>query len=81
MGRINIERTIFHWDYQGDRVKKIIEKYGDKVKIETFGDEAIFTIEIFDKNLSIEKIREEFNLVTYVEYIKRAEEKQDRKRR
>ncbi len=77
---INIDRTVFHWDYQGDRIKKIIEKYGDKVKIETFGDEAIFTIEVFDKNLSIEKIKKEFNLVTYEEYIKRATEKQDRKR-
>jgi len=77
---INLDRTVFHWDYQGDKVKKIIEKYGDKVKIETFGDEAIFTIEVIDKKLSIEKIKKEYNLVTYKEYIKRAESKQNKMR-
>ncbi len=78
---INLDRTVFHWDYQGDKLKKIIERYKDKVKIETFGDEALFTIEVIDKNLTIEKIIKEFNLVTYKEYIKRATEKQNEKRK
>ncbi|MCM8772956.1 MAG: carbon-nitrogen hydrolase family protein [Candidatus Omnitrophica bacterium] len=77
---INIERTVFHWDYQGDKIKEIIRKYGDKVQIETFGDEALFTIETLDKNLSVSQIIKEFSLVTYKDYIKRAERKQNEKR-
>ncbi|MFN4227238.1 MAG: carbon-nitrogen hydrolase family protein [Candidatus Ratteibacteria bacterium] len=77
---INLERTVFHWDFQGDKIKKIIERYKDKLKIETFGDEAIFTIEVIDKKLSIKKIIKEFNLVIYRDYLKRAESAQDRKR-
>ncbi|MCM8803816.1 MAG: hypothetical protein NC833_00995 [Candidatus Omnitrophica bacterium] len=77
---INLNKEVFHWDYQGDKVNKIIKKYKDRIKIETFGDEAIFTIETIDKNLSIEKIKKEFSLVTYSEYKKRATEKQDKRR-
>ncbi|MCM8808772.1 MAG: carbon-nitrogen hydrolase family protein [Candidatus Omnitrophica bacterium] len=77
---INLERTIFHWDFQGDKLKKIIERYKDRLKIETFGDEAIFTIEVIDRKLSINKIIKEFNLITYRDYLKRAELAQDRKR-
>jgi len=77
---INLERTVFHWDYQGDKVRKIIEKYKDGVKLETFGDEAIFTIEVVDRKISIEKIIKEFKLVTYKEYLKRAEIMQNKKR-
>ncbi|MGB9677305.1 MAG: carbon-nitrogen hydrolase family protein [Candidatus Ratteibacteria bacterium] len=77
---INLERTVFHWDFQGEKIKKIIEKYKDRVKIETFGDEAIFTIEVLDRKIPIEKIISEFNLVTYNDYLKRAELRQNSKR-
>lgn len=70
---INLDKTIFHWDYQGDKLKKILKKYKDRIKIETFGDEAIFTIEVMDKKINIDEIKREFNLVTYKEYLKRAE--------
>ncbi|MCS7180623.1 MAG: hypothetical protein NZ891_04650, partial [bacterium] len=78
---INLGRTVFHWDFQGDKVKDIIRKYKDRIRVETFGDEALFTIEVIDEKISIKKIIKEFNLVTYKDYLKRAEEKQDRKRK
>ena len=78
---INLERTVFHWDFQGDKVKDIIKKYGDKVKIETFGPEALFTIEPLVDEISIKDIIKEFNLVTYREYIKRASKFQDKYRK
>ncbi|MCM8818523.1 MAG: carbon-nitrogen hydrolase family protein [Candidatus Omnitrophica bacterium] len=77
---INLERTVFHWDFEGVKVKEIVKRYKDRVKIETFGDEALFTIEVLDKSISIKDIIKEFNLVTYRDYKKRAEEKQDEKR-
>jgi len=77
---IDLERTVFHWDYQGDKVKAIRRKYGDKLKIETFGPEAWFVLEPTVPDISISDVAREFKLVTYRDYIKRATGAQDRKR-
>ncbi|MFH0796553.1 MAG: carbon-nitrogen hydrolase family protein [Candidatus Omnitrophota bacterium] len=77
---IDLERTVFHWDYQEDRVKEMRRKYGDKLKIETFGPEAWFVLEPTVPEVSIPDIVREFKLITYRDYIKRATEAQDRKR-
>lgn len=77
---INLERTVFHWDFQGEKLKNILDEYKDKIKIETFGDEAIFTIEPISKNIKIEDIIKKYKLVTYREYIKRATIAQDKAR-
>ena len=74
---INLERTVFHWDFQGDRLKGILKEYRDKIKIETFGDEALFTIEPISKDVKIDEIIKKYKLITYKEYIKRATEVQD----
>ena len=78
---IDLERTVFHWDYQGDKVKQIKRKYGEKVKVETFGPEALFTLEPASPEISIPKIIEEFGLITCRDYIKRCAEVQDRIRK
>ncbi|MBI3990993.1 MAG: carbon-nitrogen hydrolase family protein [Candidatus Omnitrophica bacterium] len=70
---IDLERSIFHWDFQEDRTKKILAKYGDKVKIETFGNEAWFALEPASTDISIPKITKEFNLITRKDYLKRAD--------
>lgn len=77
---IDIDKGVFHWDFQEGKVQDIRRKYGDKVKIETFADEALFTIEPLSEDLSLEMIVEEFGLVGYKDYLLRAEKKQDEKR-
>jgi len=76
---INLDRTVFHWDFQDHRLKDIRKKYGNKVKIEVFGPEGWFVLEP-EGDLSIETVKKEFGLVTYREYIKRATGKQDKAR-
>ncbi len=69
---IDLERTVFHLDFQGDKVKEIRRRYGDKIKIEIFAPEAWFVLEPNVSEVSISNIIKEFKLVTYRDYIKRA---------
>ncbi|MBC7320460.1 hypothetical protein H5T89_07420, partial [bacterium] len=68
------------WDFQHDKPLEILKKYGDKVKIESFEDEALFTVEPLTEEIKMEDIIREFNLLTYKNYIARAENNQDRRR-
>jgi len=70
---IDLDRTVFHYDYQGNKLNDIRKEYGDKIKIESFGPEALFTLESQSKEVSIPQIIKEFKLVTYKDYLKRAE--------
>jgi predicted amidohydrolase len=73
---IELDTGVFHWDFQEDKPKEIKRKYGDKVRIETFGDEALFTIEPLSEEIKIEELIREFSLVPYKDYLNRAEKKQ-----
>jgi len=75
---VNLEREVFHWDFQGEKLRDILKEYGDKIKIETFGDEALFTIEPISKDIKIKDIIKKYKLVTYREYIERATKVQDK---
>lgn len=77
---IDLERTVFHWDFQETKTREIAKKYGNKIKIECFGSEAWFVLEPNDREISIDKIIKEFKLVTYRDYIKRATTAQDKER-
>ncbi|MBC7320025.1 carbon-nitrogen hydrolase family protein [bacterium] len=78
--RVELDTEVFHWDFQHDKPLEILKKYGDKVKIESFEDEALFTVEPLTEEIKIEDIIREFNLLTYKNYIARAENNQDRRR-
>jgi len=74
---IDLDRTVFHWDFQGDRLGEIRAKYGPRVQIETYGPEAWFVLQSHDPDVSVADIAAEFALVTYREYIRRATMAQD----
>ncbi len=74
---IDLERTVFHWDFQGDRLQALRAKYGQRLHIETYGPEGWFVLEARDADLSVADIGAEFDLVTYREYIRRATAAQD----
>ncbi len=77
---IELERTVFHWDFHEDKLEAIRRKYGDKIKIESFSPEALLTLEPNDPEISISDVIREFDLVTYRDYIKRATIAQDKLR-
>ncbi len=78
--RIELDTEVFHWDFQHDRPLEIYKRYGEKIKIESFEDEALFLIEPLTEDVKIEDIIREFNLLTYKDYISRAENNQDKRR-
>ena len=75
---LDLERTVFHWDFQGEKLQSIRERYGNRLRIETFGHEAWFTLEPADPGVRIADVVREFGLVTHREYAARAERAQRR---
>ncbi len=70
---LDLERTVFHWDFQGEKLRAVRAKYGARVRIETFGEEAWFALEPAAPDVSIPEIAREFGLVTHREYMARVE--------
>jgi len=74
---VNLQRTVFHWDFQGPRVKDIVARYGPRIAVETFGPEALFTLTPVDADLDIAEVIRAFELVPYRDYVARATAAQD----
>ncbi|NLX36601.1 MAG: carbon-nitrogen hydrolase family protein [Chloroflexi bacterium] len=74
---IDLERTVFHWDEQGHLLPDIVSRYGSRLRVETYGDEAWFVLTPNDHDLTIAEVIAEFDLLTYRQYIARAGAAQD----
>ena len=61
----------FHTDGQGEKIVAVQTRYGSRVRVETFGQEHIFSIESCDPALEMHDIVEEMQLVSYEAYIAR----------
>jgi hypothetical protein len=68
---LNLDKRLFHTDLQMDKILAIQTRYGQRVKLETFTEEHLFTIESRDPGLSVEEIAAEFGLIDYQDYIDR----------
>ena len=77
---INLDRKIFHWDYQGEKFNNIQAKYGNKIGYEIAHPEGWFILESRSADVSIAEVAREFSLVGYDSYIKRATAAQDKVR-
>ena len=69
---INLDRKIFHWDFQADEFRRIQDKYGDKIGFRIEHPEGWFILESRSPDITIDGIMKEYGLVTYDEYIARA---------
>ena len=70
---IDLDKEIFHTDYQNDKLLDIQRKLGSKVSIESFSQENIFTLESNDCEWPLERIKNEFNLISFREYHRKSE--------
>ena len=68
---LNLEKRLFHTDEQADRILPILARYGPRVRIETFTEEHLFSLESADPALSVQAIISEFGLVDYQTYLAR----------
>lgn len=77
---VNLDKAVFHLDYQQQKLKDLRAKYGRALKVRMYGAEGRFTIESLSPDLTVQDIIKEFELVTYRDYIKRATINQDKAR-
>jgi hypothetical protein len=70
--RINLDSRIVHIDYNADRVRRLKEKYGPLVKVETASPEAVYFLSSLHPEKSIQTMIEEFQVETLDAYLDRA---------
>ncbi|MBN1291967.1 MAG: carbon-nitrogen hydrolase family protein [Candidatus Latescibacteria bacterium] len=77
---LNLDKKVFHWDFQDKKFKAVQKKYGRKVGYSICHPEGWFTLESRSPDVSVESIMKEFDLITYDRYIHRADEYQKQHR-
>jgi predicted amidohydrolase len=77
---LNLDKRMFHTDGQADRLLAIHAKYGRRVEIETFTEEALITISSLDPQLTEAEVIAEFGLMDYGAFISRCTAAQEQAR-
>jgi beta-ureidopropionase len=77
---LNLDKRLFHTDNQMHQLLPIQTAYGRRIKIETFNDEHLFTLESCDPDLIIEEVIHKFQLTDYKTYIDQCTAAQDNAR-
>jgi hypothetical protein len=72
VAEVNLDREVFHLDYNQDRFPAIREKYGPDVEIEVHQPEAFFLLTSRRPGLTVEQVAREFKLETLREYMARS---------
>ncbi len=70
---INLEKKLFHTDFNGSQIPAIREKYGRDVTIRRHHREGVMTVESNRPGLSIEDLMAEFDLELIPDYVARHE--------
>ncbi len=70
--RINLDSRVVHIDYNAQRVRRMKEKYGPQVKVETASPEAVYLLSSLHPGKSIQAMMEEFEIETLDGYLDRA---------
>jgi beta-ureidopropionase len=74
--RVNLEKGLFHLDFQIEKLRKLEAKYGRSVRVKWLHLENWFLLEAVEKGLTIAQLKSEFGLVPLDEYLARAEQAQ-----
>jgi hypothetical protein len=59
---------LFHIDDQIQKIAEIRRDYGSDVKVETLSEDNIFSVASLNGVITVAKVKEEMNLVSYREY-------------
>lgn len=78
-GPVNLDKKVFHWNHW--RIfDKIRQKYSRKLIIKSYQDEGCVTIESNSPDITVDQVMEEFDLITYRQYLKEEGEISDKNR-
>ncbi len=72
VGEINVNRELYHLDYNQNELAKIVDKYAPDVEIEVEEPEGFFLLASRRADLRVESIAAEFKLETLQEYLVRS---------
>jgi predicted amidohydrolase len=72
VAEVNVDREVFHLDFNQNKFPAIREKYGPDVEIDVRQPEAIFLLASRRDGLSVEAIAKEFSLETLRDYLARS---------
>jgi len=68
----NVDREVYHLDFNQNKFPAIRNKYGPDVEIEVHQPEAIFLMASHKAGLAVEDIAKEFGLETLRDYLARS---------
>lgn len=77
---LNLDRELFHTDGQMEKIQAIRATYGDHVKVRAYTEMHIFIVESLSKQLTVDDIIDEFDLLPYDDYIQGCTKAQKRAR-
>lgn len=69
---VNVDREVYHLDFNQNKFPAIREKYGPDVEIEVRQPEAIFLMSTRQEGLTVEAVAKEFGLETLRDYLTRS---------
>ncbi len=73
---VNLEKGLFHLDFQMEKARKLEAKYGRGVRVKWLHLENWFLLEAVEPGLTVAQLKSEFGLVPLDEYLARAERAQ-----
>jgi beta-ureidopropionase len=74
--RLGLDKRVFHTDLQAHLIMPIQARYGEDIRVESFTEEHIFTIESLSPDVEVDDIVREFGLVDLHRYIERCDRRQ-----
>jgi hypothetical protein len=72
VAEVNLDREVYHLDYNQEKFPTIREKYGPDISIEVYQPEAYFLMSSRRPGLCVEEVAKEFKLETLREYMARS---------
>ncbi len=68
MATVDLDTTLFHIDRQFQKIDEVRRVLGDKITIESYSEENVFTIASDDPEWPMARICDTFGLITYKDY-------------
>lgn len=68
---VSLDYIVCHHDFNYSIPDLILEKYGGKVRIRSYRDDAIFIVECMDEDVNLEDLQKEFGFESFQQYIDR----------
>jgi predicted amidohydrolase len=68
---LDLDKRLFHTDGQHQQIVPMLTRYGARIRIESFTEEHLFTVESLDPALPVDQVIREFKLVDYKSFLDR----------